>query len=168
MSRPRTATNSQSRQALYCATCKERLGKPLSVEAFLEEKAKETLQKILGQKFALARETRDDKQKSTKNLSFKGVKVMAGQYGVKNIADFLELGKVFTLVIVKASKQEGFSFARVLELLQEPELAEALKEAVKDMELVPFEARELDFFDGLALTRKGGEVIQAVLSEFKK
>lgn len=168
MARPRTAKNSQSRQALHCATCQKAIGGPTSIESLLEEFGKATLTKITAEKFALSGKTRDDKQKSTQKSSFKGVKVMAGKYGVKNIADFLVLGKVFVVSLIRAAKEDGFQMTDVFAVLKSPELETALTEALKDMDLVPAEAKELDVFDGLSLGSASYDMVKEVLAEVKK
>lgn len=93
---------------------------------------------------------------------------MAGKYGVKNIGDFLVVAKVVTVALIREAKKDGFQVTDLLAVLKSPELEGAVMEAVKDMELVGAEARELDVFDGLALGRMTYEIVQEVLSEVKK
>lgn len=93
---------------------------------------------------------------------------MAGKYGVKNIGDFLVLGKVVVVEMIKAAKKDGFQFTDVFAVLKSPELEGAVSEALKDMDLVPAEARELDVFDGLALGKLAYDMVQDVLAEVKK
>lgn len=92
---------------------------------------------------------------------------MAGKYGVKNIVDFLMLGKVFVVHLIRESKKDGFQASDVFKVLASDELKEALAEAMQDMDLVGAEARELDVLDGLALGKATYDVVQGVIAEVK-
>jgi hypothetical protein len=93
---------------------------------------------------------------------------MAGKYGVKNIVDFVVLGKIFVVSLVREAKKDGFQVTDVFAVLKSPELEGALSEAMKDMDLVLAEAKELDVFDGLALGRASYDLVQEVLAEVRK
>lgn len=93
---------------------------------------------------------------------------MAGKYGVKNIVDFIVLGKVFVVALVREAKKDGFQVTDIFAVLKSPELESAVAEAMDGMDLVPAEAKELDVFDGLALGRASYDLVQEVLAEVKK
>lgn len=76
---------------------------------------------------------------------------MTGEFGIQNIKDVQKLSKLVTIAILKKVVADGFQASDLLAPLAEPEFKATLAEAVKDITLVPSEAKDIDLAEGMEL-----------------
>ncbi len=97
---------------------------------------------------------------------------MGGKYGTKETKEVVTLGKVVTLAILAEVKKDGFQVKDLGAFLKSPEFEKAVVPAVENVELVASEVTELDFFDGLALSKHAyacaDEILDALKATVKK
>lgn len=86
--------------------------------------------------------------------------------GVKETKDIVTLGKVVTVHLVQQICKDGFQWSDIGQMLQSPELAAAVQEAVDGFEKVPGEVSDIGLLDGLELGKHfytcGMEVVAAL------
>jgi len=87
--------------------------------------------------------------------------------GIKNIKEVLTLIKVICICILKEVVKDGFQWQDLGAFLKSPEFEAALKPAVEDIQKVPAEAMDLDFFEGISLGKKIYTDIMEILDVLK-
>ncbi len=92
---------------------------------------------------------------------------MGGQFGTANTEEVLNVVKVACLAVLAEAKKDGWQPKDLGAFLKSAEFEAALAPALKDVEKVPMELAELDFFDGLRLARYGYGVMDDVLDALK-
>jgi DNA-binding transcriptional MerR regulator len=92
---------------------------------------------------------------------------MGGVHGTKETKDWLYVGKVVVLNILREARKDGFQMKDIGAFLKSPEFEGALREAIKDTDKVDEEILEMDFFDGLDIARYGYSMMDDILGEFR-
>lgn len=92
---------------------------------------------------------------------------MGGKYGVKETKDCLYLSKVITLCVLREVKKDGFQIRDLGAFLKSGEFEGAVGEALKDIDKVDDEVLELDFRDGLELSRYVYGMADDILDEVR-
>jgi len=87
--------------------------------------------------------------------------------GIKETQDVLKLVGVVAKSIVKEVKKDGFQLEDLAAFLQSPEWADALKEALKDVQAIPAEIADISLLEGLELGKDVYDLVADVLAELK-
>lgn len=93
---------------------------------------------------------------------------MGGQFGTANTEEVLTVIKAAVVAVLREAKRDGWQPKDLGAFLKSADFEAALAPALKDIEKVPAELTELDFFDGLRLARFGYGVMDDVLDELKQ
>lgn len=92
---------------------------------------------------------------------------MGGKFGTKNSKEVLTLGKVVTQVILQEVRKDGFQPKDLTAFLKSPAFEAAVKPAVEEIDLVDDELTELDFFDGLDLSKHVYACVSDIIDTLK-
>jgi hypothetical protein len=87
--------------------------------------------------------------------------------GIKETKEVVTLGRVITIIILKAAQKDGFQWQDLGAFLNSPEFSQAVVPAVDGIQSVGKELVDLDFFEALELSRHVYGEAMAVLDVLK-
>ena len=92
---------------------------------------------------------------------------MAGKYGVQETREVLLFVKSLVVRVIKDSRVDGFSYEDFSSILSDPQVAKDFFIAVQGSDRVDEEVKELDFLDGVELSKFAYACVAEIIGELK-